>query len=44
MLTVTYSIGEVSIKPEEREAYMEKADEITREVDKNILNKILKIN
>lgn len=44
MLTVTYSIGEISIKQEEIEAYMEKADEITREVDNNILNKILKIN
>lgn len=44
MLKAEYSIGDFTIKPEEKEAYEEKAMEIAEEIDNNILNKILKSN
>lgn len=42
MLKAYYSIGEIKINPEEIEAYQEKAEEISTEVDRHILNNIIK--
>jgi hypothetical protein len=44
MLKCEYKIGRLHIREEDKEAYAEKIKEIEKEINNNILNKILKIN
>ena len=44
MLKCEYKLEKLHIREEDKEAYDEKVKEIEKEINNNILNKILKIN